>query len=30
LSITSFGEDLAGNLYILDRAGGIYTLVQTE
>jgi glucose/arabinose dehydrogenase len=30
LSITSFGEDLAGNLYILDREGGIYTLVQTE
>ena len=30
LSITSFGEDLAGNLYILDRQGGIYTLVQTE
>ena len=30
LIITSFGEDLAGNLYILDRQGGIYTLVQTE
>jgi glucose/arabinose dehydrogenase len=30
LSISSFGEDLAGNLYILDRAGGICTLVQTE
>jgi glucose/arabinose dehydrogenase len=30
LSITSFGEDLAGTLYILDRAGGIYTLVETE
>jgi glucose/arabinose dehydrogenase len=30
LSITSFGEDLAGNLYILSREGGIYTLVQTE
>ena len=30
LSITSFGEDLAGNLYILDRQGGIYTLVETE
>jgi len=30
LSITSFGEDLAGNLYILDRQGGIYTLVQAE
>ena len=28
LSITSFGEDLAGNLYILSREGGIYTLVQ--
>jgi glucose/arabinose dehydrogenase len=30
LSITSFGEDLAGNLYILSRDGGIYTLVQME
>jgi glucose/arabinose dehydrogenase len=30
LSITSFGEDLAGNLYILDRQGGVYTLVETE
>jgi len=30
LRITSFGEDLAGNLYILDRQGGIYTLVETE
>ncbi|MFB0557307.1 MAG: sorbosone dehydrogenase family protein [Dehalococcoidia bacterium] len=30
LRITSFGEDLAGNLYILDRQGGIYTLVQAE
>jgi len=30
LSITSFGEDLAGKLYILARQGGIYTLVQTE
>ncbi|MFP3880670.1 MAG: PQQ-dependent sugar dehydrogenase [Dehalococcoidia bacterium] len=30
LLITSFGEDLAGNLYILDRQGGIYTLVETE
>jgi glucose/arabinose dehydrogenase len=30
LSITSFGQDLAGNLYILDRQGGIYTLVQAE
>jgi len=30
LSITTFGEDLAGNLYILDRQGGIYTLVQAE
>jgi len=30
LSITSFGEDPAGNLYILDRQGGIYTMVQTE
>jgi len=26
LSITSFGEDLEGNLYILSREGGIYTL----
>ena len=30
LSITSFGQDLAGNLYILDRQGGIYALVETE
>lgn len=30
LSITSFGEDLAGNLYILSREGGIYMLVQGE
>lgn len=30
LSITSFGEDLAGNLYILSRQGGIYTLVEGE
>jgi glucose/arabinose dehydrogenase len=30
LSITSFGEDLEGNLYILARQGGIYTLVQTN
>ncbi len=30
LSITSFGEDLAGNLYILDRQGGIYTLMEVE
>jgi glucose/arabinose dehydrogenase len=30
LSITSFGEDLAGNLYILSRQGGIYTLVEAE
>jgi hypothetical protein len=30
LGITSFSEDPAGNLYILDRQGGIYTLVQTE
>ncbi|MDH4269521.1 MAG: PQQ-dependent sugar dehydrogenase [Dehalococcoidia bacterium] len=30
LSITSFGEDLAGKLYILEREGGIYTLMQTE
>jgi glucose/arabinose dehydrogenase len=30
LSITSFSEDLAGNLYILSREGGIYILVQTR
>jgi glucose/arabinose dehydrogenase len=30
LLITSFGTDLAGNLYILDRQGGIYTLVPGE
>jgi glucose/arabinose dehydrogenase len=30
LSITSFGIDLAGNLYILSRQGGIYTLVEAE
>lgn len=30
LSITSFGEDMAGNLYILSREGGIYTLVRKE
>ncbi len=30
LSITSFGQDLAGNLYILDRQGGIYTLAEVE
>jgi glucose/arabinose dehydrogenase len=30
LSITSFGQDLAGNLYILDRQGGIYTLTEVE
>jgi glucose/arabinose dehydrogenase len=30
VSITSFGEDLAGNLYILSREGGIYTLVEAE
>jgi glucose/arabinose dehydrogenase len=28
LDITSFGEDSAGNLYILSRQGGIYTFVQ--
>jgi glucose/arabinose dehydrogenase len=26
-SITSFGEDQAGELYVLDRAGGVYQLV---
>lgn len=30
LAITSFGEDLAGNLYILSRDAGIYHLVSTE
>ncbi|MDO8578368.1 MAG: PQQ-dependent sugar dehydrogenase [Dehalococcoidales bacterium] len=30
LSITSFGEDMEGNLYILSREGGIYTLVQKK
>lgn len=30
LSITAFGEDLTGNLYILDRQGGIYRLIETE
>ncbi|MBE0431124.1 MAG: PQQ-dependent sugar dehydrogenase [Dehalococcoidia bacterium] len=30
LRITSFGVDLAGNLYVLDRQGGIYTLVPRE
>jgi len=29
LGITSFGEDLAGNLYILSNSGGIYTLVSS-
>ena len=30
LNITSFEEDLAGNLYILSREGGIFTLVQKK
>jgi glucose/arabinose dehydrogenase len=30
LTITSFGVDLAGNLYILSRDGRIYTLVQKQ
>ena len=30
LSISSFSEDVAGNLYVLSREGGIYALVQTE
>lgn len=30
LNITSFGEDRAGNLYILTSSGGIYTLTQRE
>jgi len=30
LSITSFGVDRSGNLYILSREGGVYTLVKTE
>ena len=28
LAISSFGEDQAGNFYILSQAGGIYTFVQ--
>ena len=30
LLITSFGEDLAHNLYVLSRDGGIYRLVQSD
>jgi len=30
LTIASFAVDLAGNLYILSRDGGIYTLVQKQ
>ena len=30
LSITSFGQDLAGSLYILSRDDGIYRLVEGE
>jgi glucose/arabinose dehydrogenase len=30
LNITSFGQDPAGNLYILSQEGGIYTLEQTR
>lgn len=30
LRITSFGEDLAGNIYILSQEGGIYTLAQNR
>ncbi len=30
LSITSFGQDLAGSLYILSRNDGIYRLVEEE
>ena len=30
LLITSFGQDVAANLYILDRAGGIYYLAPEE
>jgi hypothetical protein len=30
LSITSFGEDLAGDLYVLSREGGIYSLVPAD
>ena len=26
MQITSFGEDAAGELYVLDRAGGVYRL----
>ena len=30
LSVTSFGLDLAGNLYILSRDAGIYRLIPNE
>jgi hypothetical protein len=30
LSITSFGLDLAGNLYVLSRNDGIYRLVAAK
>ena len=30
LRISSFGEDLAGNLYILSHTRGIYRLAPTE
>ena len=30
LSITSFGQDAAGNLYVLSRSEGIYALLPTE
>ncbi|MFQ5933715.1 MAG: glucose dehydrogenase, partial [Dehalococcoidia bacterium] len=30
LSITSFGQDMAGNLYVLSRNEGIYHLVPAE
>jgi hypothetical protein len=26
--ITSFGEDESGEIYLVDRAGGVYQLVQ--
>ena len=29
-AITSFGEDAAGELYVLSRAGGVYRLVSSE
>jgi hypothetical protein len=28
MSISSFGEDSSGELYVVDRAGAIYRIVQ--